>query len=84
MLTFFSCGFQEKEEYEQQEEQRRKAYEAELARLDREREERERQRQQEETEMIRKRHAKERLAELKKSELGARVFKNLDEEVKSP
>ncbi|CAG5135673.1 unnamed protein product [Candidula unifasciata] len=65
----------EREEYEQAEEHRRKAYEAEMARLEREAEERNRQRQQEEHELIKRRHVKERLEELRKT----KIF-NIDEE----
>lgn len=67
---------QEREEYEQAEEQRRKAYEAEMARLEREAEERNRQRQQEEHEMIKKKQVQERVKELRKTNM----FK-IDEEV---
>lgn len=72
---------QEREEQEQQEEQRRKAYEAEMARLDREAKEREKQRLEEEHKEIQRRHAKERIEQLRKSEMGAKFLQNIDEEV---
>lgn len=70
----------EREEQEQQEEQRRKAYEAEMARLDREAKEREKQRLEEEHKEIQRRHAKERIEQLRKSEMGAKFLQNIDEE----
>jgi len=70
----------EREEYEQVEESRRKAYEAEMARLEREAEERSKQRQQEEHEQIKRRHVKERLDELRKTPQGSKILQNIDEE----
>lgn len=55
--------------------------EAEMARLEREAKERERQRILAEQRDIQKKHALERIEQLKKSELGARVVQNIDEEV---
>jgi hypothetical protein len=52
-----------------------------MARLDREAKERERQRILAEQRDIQKKHALERIEQLKKSELGARVVQNIDEEV---
>ena len=54
-----------------------------MARLDREAKERERQRILAEQRDIQKKHALERIEQLKKSELGARVVQNIDEEVTS-
>ena len=71
----------EREEYEQQEEARKRAIEAEMARLEREAKEREKQRHLAEQRDIQKKHALERIEQLKKSELGARVVQNIDEEV---
>lgn len=70
----------EKEEMEQQEEQKKKAYDAEMARLEREAKERERQRKVEEHKEMQKKHAQERIEQLRKTELGAKVLQNLDEE----
>lgn len=70
----------EREEMEQAEEQKKKAYEAEMARLDREAKERERQRKIEEHKEIQKKHAMERIEQLKKTDIGAKVLQNLDEE----
>lgn len=66
---------------EQQEEQKKKAYDAEMARLEREAKERERQRKVEEHKEMQKKHAQERIEQLRKTELGAKVLQNLDEEV---
>ena len=52
-----------------------------MARLEKEARERERQRQLAETKEIQKKHALERIEQLKKSELGARVVQKIDEEV---
>ncbi|XP_048249669.1 eukaryotic translation initiation factor 3 subunit A-like [Haliotis rufescens] len=70
----------EKEEMEQVESQRRKAYEAEMARLEREAEERKKQRQLMEHQEIKRKHVKERIEQLRKTDLGARIFKDIDEE----
>ena len=72
---------QEREEYEQLEEIRLKARKAENERLEREAKERERQRMVAEQQDIQRKHALERIEQLKKSELGARVVQNIDEEV---
>lgn len=80
-LTLFSFR-QEREEYEQIEEQRRKAYEAEMARLEREADERFKQRQQAEHEQIKRRHVKERLDELRKTPHGSKILQNIDEGVR--
>jgi len=66
---------------EQAEEQKKKAYDAEMARLDREAKERERQRRIEEHREIQKKHALEKIEQLKKTDIGAKVLQNLDEEV---
>ena len=79
--VLFVYIIQEREEYEQQEEVRRRAMEAEMARLEKEAKERERQRQIAEAKDIQKKHALERIEQLKKSELGARVVQKIDEEV---
>ena len=55
-----------------------------MARLEKEARERERQRQLAETKEIQKKHALERIEQLKKSELGARVVQKIDEEVSIP
>ena len=60
---------------------KRKAYEAEMARLEREAEERNKQRQMEEHEQIKRRHVKERLEELRKTPQGSKILQNIDEEV---
>ena len=52
-----------------------------MARLEKEAKERERQRQIAEAKDIQKKHALERIEQLKKSELGARVVQKIDEEV---
>jgi len=70
----------EKEESDLVEDTRKKAYEAEMARLDREAEERSKQRQQEEHEQIKRRHVKERLEELKKTPQGSKILQNINEE----
>ncbi|XP_013378702.1 eukaryotic translation initiation factor 3 subunit A [Lingula anatina] len=70
----------EREELQKEEEIRSKAHAAEMARLEREAEERERQRRVEEQKEIQKKHAKERLKQLKETELGAKAFKDLHEE----
>ncbi|CAG2202678.1 EIF3A [Mytilus edulis] len=70
----------EKEEMEQQEEQKKKAYDAEMARLEREAKERERQRKVEEHKEMQKKHAQERIEQLRKTELGAKVLQNMDED----
>ncbi|XP_048744696.2 eukaryotic translation initiation factor 3 subunit A-like isoform X2 [Ostrea edulis] len=70
----------EREEQEQIEEQRKKAYDAEMARLEREAKERERLRKIEEHKEIQKKHAMERIEQLKKTDIGAKVLQNLDEE----
>ncbi|XP_046545419.1 eukaryotic translation initiation factor 3 subunit A-like [Haliotis rubra] len=70
----------EKEEMEQVESQRRKASEAEMARLEREAEERKKQRQLMEHQEIKRKHVKERIEQLRKTDLGARIFKDIDEE----
>ncbi|XP_052101491.1 eukaryotic translation initiation factor 3 subunit A-like [Mytilus californianus] len=70
----------EREEMEQQEEQKKKAYDAEMARLEREAKERERQRKVEEHKEMQKKHAQERIEQLRKTELGAKVLQNLDED----
>ncbi|KAL5016137.1 hypothetical protein ScPMuIL_005726 [Solemya velum] len=70
----------EREEIEQLEEQKKKAYEAEMARLEREAKERERQRKLEEHKEIQKRHAMERLEQLKKTDIGAKMLQNIDED----
>ena len=72
---------QEQKEMELLEEQRRKQYEAEMARLEKEAEEREKQRRIEEHTTIQKRLAKERLDQLKSTELGAKAFADLKEDV---
>nr|XP_022338776.1 eukaryotic translation initiation factor 3 subunit A-like isoform X2 [Crassostrea virginica] len=70
----------EREEQEQIEEQRKRAYDAEMARLEREAKERERLRKIEEHKEIQKKHAMERIEQLKKTDIGAKVLQNLDEE----
>lgn len=70
----------EREAYEQLEEQKRKAMKAEMERLEREAKERDRQRMMAEQQDIQRKHALERIEQLKKSELGARVVQNIDEE----
>ena len=52
-----------------------------MARLDREAKEREKQRLEEEHKEIQRRHAKERIEQLRKSEMGAKFLQNIDEEV---
>lgn len=64
-----------------QEEQRRKQVEAEMARLEKEAEERERQRRRQEQEDIQKKVAKDRLEQLKKSDIG-KAFENVTVEVR--
>lgn len=78
-MMFYFC--QEREEQEQIEEQRKRAYDAEMARLEREAKERERLRKIEEHKEIQKKHAMERIEQLKKTDIGAKVLQNLDEEV---
>lgn len=70
----------EREEQEQIEEQKKKAYDMEMARLEREAKERERLRKIEEHKEIQKKHAMERIEQLKKTDIGAKVLQNLDEE----
>lgn len=60
---------------------RRRAYEAEMARLEREAEERMKQRQEQEHMEIKRKHVRERLEELKKTPQGSKIFQNIDEEV---
>ena len=74
------CVFQEQQEAEQIEEERRKQYDAEMSRLQREKEERERQRRIEEHDEIKKKAAREKLDQLKSTELGAKAFADLKEE----
>lgn len=52
-----------------------------MARLEREAKERERLRKIEEHKEIQKKHAMERIEQLKKTDIGAKVLQNLDEEV---
>ena len=78
----FLISPQEREEVELREEERRKQYEAEMKRLEREAAEREKQRYLEEQEKIKKAHAKERLEQLRQTSLGAKVFAEMDEEVR--
>lgn len=75
------CVIQERKEQEQIEEQKKKAYDLEMARLEREAKERERLRKIEEHKEIKKKHAMERIEQLKKTDIGAKVLQNLDEEV---
>ncbi|XP_065925615.1 eukaryotic translation initiation factor 3 subunit A isoform X3 [Magallana gigas] len=74
---------EEREEQEQIEEQKKKAYDYEMARLEREAKERERLRKIEEHKEIKKKHAMERIEQLKKTDIGAKVLQNLDEELRT-
>uniref|UniRef100_A0A8W8IPP5 eIF3a PCI domain-containing protein n=1 Tax=Magallana gigas TaxID=29159 RepID=A0A8W8IPP5_MAGGI len=76
-------GAKEREEQEQIEEQKKKAYDLEMARLEREAKERERLRKIEEHKEIKKKHAMERIEQLKKTDIGAKVLQNLDEELRT-
>ena len=79
-LTGIFLLFQEREEMQQQEEAKRKQYEAEMARLEREAAERERARQAEERREIARKHAKERIEQLKNTTIGAKLIQNMAEE----
>ncbi|XP_064630088.1 eukaryotic translation initiation factor 3 subunit A-like [Lineus longissimus] len=70
----------EHEENQKLEDERKKQMDAEKERLEREMEQRARQRLLEERKEIAKRHAKEKLEQLKKSEIGAKAFRDIDEE----
>lgn len=54
-----------------------------MARLEREAKEREKQRLEEEHKEIQRRHTKERIEQLRKSEMGAKFLQNIDAEVSS-
>ena len=62
------------------EEQRRKQYEAEMARLEREAEERERQKRLQEHQEVQKKVARERLDQLRSTDLGKTAFQGITEE----
>ena len=79
--NILSYSIQERQERQVQEDQRRKQLEAETARLEREAEEREKNRREEERRSIQMKAAKERMEEIKKTPLGAKVFAQLGEEV---
>ncbi|XP_041371282.1 eukaryotic translation initiation factor 3 subunit A-like isoform X3 [Gigantopelta aegis] len=70
----------EREESQQAESQKKKAYEAEMARLEREALERKKQRQHQEHQEIKRKHVKERIEQLRKTDIGSRIFKDIDEE----
>ncbi|XP_074640186.1 eukaryotic translation initiation factor 3 subunit A-like [Tubulanus polymorphus] len=70
----------EQEEMMRMEEERRKKEEAELGRLQREMEERAQQRRDEEMKEIQRKVARERLDQLKKTDIGAKAFADIDEE----
>ena len=63
------------------EEQRRKQYEDEMRRLEREAEERDRQKRLQEHEEVQKKVARERLDQLRSTELGEKAFTGITEEV---
>ena len=64
------------------EEQRRKQYEDEMRRLEREAEERDRQKRLQEHEEVQKKVARERLDQLRSTELGEKAFTGITEEVR--
>ncbi|CAM1317879.1 EIF3A (predicted), partial [Pycnogonum litorale] len=70
----------EEEERHQQEITRRNQQMAETERLKREAEERDRQRRLLEIKEVQKKQVKDRIEQLKKSDLGARIFQDIDEE----
>ncbi|ESO99059.1 hypothetical protein LOTGIDRAFT_142293 [Lottia gigantea] len=70
----------EKEEMEEQEAQRSKLYEEEMARLEREVEERKKHRAVLEHQEIKRKHVKERIEQLRKSEMGSKFLEKFDEE----
>ena len=52
-----------------------------MARLEREALERKKQRQHQEHQEIKRKHVKERIEQLRKTDIGSRIFKDIDEEV---
>ena len=72
---------QEQKEIEQAEEIRRRQFEAEMERLEKEAAERETQRRIEERNEIKKKAAKEKLEQIKSTELGAKAFADIKEDV---
>lgn len=72
---------QEQEEAELVENERRRQYDAEMQRLEKEAEERERQRHLQEHQEIQKKVAKERLEQLKSTQIGEKAFEGMTEDV---
>ena len=80
-FLIYLCPPQEQEEMAILEEQRRRQYEAEMARLEKEAAEREQTRRKQEHMEVQRKVAKERLEQLKATELGEKAFEGITEDV---